>query len=217
LSWPRIDQSSFGWIFAVIYLLYPSTSAAIFEAFHCRRLSDNNMMVLAADYTMMCYDERGTIDPTYLAYLLFASFLVLAWSIGVPFFFWYKLYTNRKAIKNGNLAYYDIAPFRPLCMFLKPACYMYEIVFMAEKLVLCGMLGIIRVYLGGFILTNTISLMTTLVVMMLVVSNRPGKCEPYNDANIFSHGLIIVNLLCTTMLKVKDPNGPRPPGAVKRP
>ena len=195
-----------GWIFAIVYLLYPSTSAMVFQTFFCRRLNDEGMMVLTADYSLLCYNVDGSMHDDYQGNLIFAIFGVLFWSMGVPIYFGWRLYRNRAAISKCNFDYYDIAPFRPLCMFMKPNCYMFEIFFMFEKLILCGFLGIIRVYIGGFILTNTLSLITTLVVMCVVVAIRPSKTEPYNTANIFSHGLIAVNLLATCMLKVKTAN-----------
>jgi hypothetical protein len=47
--------------------------------------------------------------------------------------------------------YAGIAPLRPLFMFFKPQCYMFEIWFMLEKLLLVGVFGIVRARAHSFV------------------------------------------------------------------
>lgn len=56
-----VDRAS--WALAIIYLLYPSTSSAILDTFYCRKLTEGGYRVLMADYSIVCFQEGGKIDP----------------------------------------------------------------------------------------------------------------------------------------------------------
>ena len=49
-----------------------------------------------------------------------------------------------------------IAPLRPLFMFFKPQCYMFEIWFMLEKLLLVGVFGIVRARAVPFLASSSV-------------------------------------------------------------
>jgi hypothetical protein len=79
----RYRHTSAGWAFAVLYLLYPSTTATIFESFYCRALTEGGKRVLSADVSIVCFDENGALDPAYTPLLIAGIFLALVWGIGV--------------------------------------------------------------------------------------------------------------------------------------
>ena len=163
-------------------------SAVIMETFYCRKLSADGMRVLMSDYRIVCTDHGGGITSQYLPYLIIGICLTLVWNIGIPVFFTLQLRRHRVTIVSGNMSYAGIAPLRPLFMFFKPDCYMFEIWFMLEKLLLVGVFGIVRVYFGGFFLILAASMVVTTFMLCLIAKKRPSKTDP-----------------C-----------PRPPGAVKR-
>ena len=118
------EQSAWG--FAVVYLLYPSTSAAIMDTFYCRRLSAGHLRVLMADYSVVCFNDDGTPTAEWAIGAGVAGCLFLVWSVGVPASFAWRLHRNREVIRNGNPGFAGIASLRPLYMFFKPDCYMFE-------------------------------------------------------------------------------------------
>ena len=224
-------HTSGSWAFAVIYITYPSTSAAIMETFYCRKVSETGMRVLLSDHSVVCMNGQGVIEPAYLVYLIVGILLTLAWSIGVPAYFGWRLYSHRDTIKSGNIMYAGIAPFRPLFMFFKQDCYMFEVYFMVEKLLLAGVIGILRVYIGGFFLVTTCSMLVTTFMLCLIVKNRPSKVRQntchhfslpflvapvpekrptaktpaYNTANVISHAIMLVTIFTTIAMKFPQP------------
>jgi hypothetical protein len=200
----RLATAWHGWGFAAIYLLYPATSAAVLQSFYCRTLTAGGLSVLMADVSVRCTNEGGALDPAYLPLLVAGALLFLLWSVGVPLTFALLLFKHRRAIAS-NPFYAEIAFLRPLFIFMKADCYMWEVYFMLEKLLLVGLVSALRVYIGGFFLVNLVSLAITITVLCCLVRARPSRTEPYNTANIVSHGLILVALLASAALKHPQP------------
>ena len=125
-------------------------------------------------------------------------------SLGVPLFFFYMLRKHKETIAKSP-KYALISGMRPLYIFFKPSCYMFEVWFMFEKLMLTGVIGIMKVYVGGFFLCNTLSMMTVTYMLCVIVMKRPSKTEPYNVANIISHVLMLITLLTTVALRHPQP------------
>ena len=48
---------------------------------------------------------------------------------------------HREVIRSGNANFVGIAHLRPLFMFFKPGCYLFEVYFMVEKLLMAGVVG----------------------------------------------------------------------------
>ena len=96
----------------------------------CRRLTASGFRVLMSDHRIVCYDATGIIDPGYKKYFVAGAIGVLFWSIGVPAFFAYKLFHHRETISAGNFHFAGVSFLRPLFIFFKPDCYMFEVLFM---------------------------------------------------------------------------------------
>ena len=90
-----------GALFLILFLIYPSTSAAIFATFQCEKLSDSTSW-LRADLSIDCD------SPTHLAYRWFAGFMVLLYPIGTPVLYWRLLRRCREDIE--KLQVRDAAP-----------------------------------------------------------------------------------------------------------
>ena len=170
------------------------------EIFYCRKISDDGTRMLMADYTITCMTSTG-LDSTYIVYLAFGLVLIFGWAFGVPAYLARKLYTHRDTIQAGNFMFAGIAPLRPLFIFFKPESYMFEIYFMIEKLLLIGLVSVMRVYINGFFIVSTLSMLLTVGMLCLLVKHRPSKTDPYNVANIVSHILTLFSLLATIVMK----------------
>jgi hypothetical protein len=81
--------------FAVIYLLYPGTTAVILDAFFCRKVSEGGMRVLHADHALTCFDVDGNLTEGYTQLLGMAAAFFLLWAVGVPALFGVMLYRCR--------------------------------------------------------------------------------------------------------------------------
>lgn len=191
LSRSQILHSSSSWAFACVYLLYPSTTSAILETFFCRAVTADGIRLLMADSRIQCYDGAGTLDPVYVNYLISGCILTMVWVVGVPLYFAARLYGNREVICHGNPDYALVSSLRPLFIFFKPDCYMFEVYFMVERLFLIGVLRAIRVYASGFTVTIFLSNFVALGMLCLVIHRRPSKTDAYNTANAFSHALLM--------------------------
>ena len=74
--------------FLVLFLIYPSTSAAIFATFQCEELSDGTRW-LRADLSIDCSGDMHTLFRYY------AGFMVLLYPLGTPLFYLFLLRRNR--------------------------------------------------------------------------------------------------------------------------
>ena len=74
--------------FLVLFLIYPSTSAAIFATFQCEELSDGTRW-LRADLSIDCSGDTHTLFRVY------AGFMFLLYPLGTPLFYLFLLRRNR--------------------------------------------------------------------------------------------------------------------------
>ena len=77
--------------FLVLFLIYPSTSAAIFATFQCEELSDGTRW-LRADLSIDCSGDTHTLFRYY------AGFMVLLYPLGTPLFYLFLLRRNRERL-----------------------------------------------------------------------------------------------------------------------
>eukprot|EP01052_Picozoa_sp_SAG31_P013688 SAG31_NODE_829_length_11709_cov_5.435917_3_plen_921_part_00 len=175
----RFARDRASWAFAIVYLLYPSTTAVILDAFFCRSLTEGGHRVLMADYSIVCFHVDSVIDSTWAAISLIAGFFFILWSIGIPALLAVLLYKNRATIASGNFNYVGIAALRPLFMFFKPHCYMFEVYYMIEKLLMTGVVRLVSTYFGGFFLANGMAIGITNFMLCLIVAQRPSKTIIY--------------------------------------
>ena len=61
--------------------------------------------------------------------------------------------------------------------------------------------GMLRVYVGGFLLPMAAAVSITTYMLCLVASRRPSKTDPYNTAMIMSHAITLVVLISSVGLK----------------
>eukprot|EP01051_Picozoa_sp_SAG22_P002111 SAG22_NODE_92_length_20892_cov_11.188429_3_plen_494_part_00 len=201
----QLINSAASQAFAVIYLMYPSVSAAIMSTFKCRKLTAGGLCVLADDHGVVCFDQTGSLDPDYLRLVALGVVLCLLWTVGVPVLFARQLYKNRATILAGNHSYAGVSYLRPLFMFMHPECYMFELIFMLEKFLLVAVVGLLRVYVGGYFVVTLLAMVINGTVLCFIVHYRPSKTTAYNTANIISHCYTLLILYITIALKCPMP------------
>jgi len=91
------NMFSSGW-FVVLFLVYPSCSTAVFQAFMCDELDDGSAY-LRVDYSMQCYAEnKGAYSEDYKGVMAYAILMSFVYPLGTPLLYTAVLYANRVAI-----------------------------------------------------------------------------------------------------------------------
>ena len=82
---------STGW-FILLFLVYPSCSSAVFQAFICDTLEDGTQM-LRVDYAVTCWQED------HLRTVAYAALMAVVYPIGTPCLYAAMLYANRDELE----------------------------------------------------------------------------------------------------------------------
>ena len=88
----KLVASRFGIFLALTYVVYASTSSAIFETFLCTRYGDDPTRYLLADRSISCD------TTTHSLYEIYAGVMILVYPIGITAMYAYLLIINRVAI-----------------------------------------------------------------------------------------------------------------------
>ena len=88
---PAVLDFCSGALFLILFLIYPSTSAAIFATFQCEQLDDGSSW-LRADLSIDCN------SPTHNWYVWYASCMVLVYPVGTPLLYYVILRCHKKAV-----------------------------------------------------------------------------------------------------------------------
>ena len=183
-----------GIMFMVVYLMYPGVAAACFEMFHCRALEGgtdvNQLQLLKADMSLECWSLGGERSETYHIFSILGVIAVCIYPIGIPLFLGVVLFRNRKTIKK-NPNYITLGGLRPMFIFYKSDCYLWEVYFMIQKVILVGFMGMIP--RGA--LTNVVNVSVSIYMVTVLFKSRPSKTEEYNNANILSQIVILVTYM----------------------
>jgi hypothetical protein len=185
-------------IFFIVYLLYPSSSKAVFDMLRCREL-DNGEQVLKADYAQQCNLPGGEKPGDYQFFFMLAIFLVFCIPFGIPLYFGYFLHKNRESVM-ANPKYVALVGLRPLFQFYKKDCYMWEVYFMLQKVVLVGLMG----FLEGSVLQAPGNILITVIVLCALCRKMPSGTPDYNKANIVSQCVILITYISTMILKGEE-------------
>lgn len=86
-----------GWkiVMMGLFIIYPSVSSTILRMMHCTE-NIAGKHYLYADWRIVCYEDD------WFTYLLIALVALVVYPIGVPFMYWYFLYTNRDALHDED-------------------------------------------------------------------------------------------------------------------
>jgi hypothetical protein len=198
-------------MFFVVYLLYPGCSAMSFSIFRCRGLGGSTLEEqtarLDADYSILCAgvdapsQHPAQMTPTgYTAMKALGWLFIGAFPIGIPTVLGFQLYRQRDVIRN-NPDYVSLAHLKPLFVFYKPDAYLWEIWFMAEKVIFVGFMGMafkppsLLQYMGNILLC--------VIMLCWLCAVRPSKTEEYNNANILSHMVLLITYLAAGIFQLR--------------
>jgi hypothetical protein len=88
-----------------------------------------------------------------------------------------------------------------LFVFYKPDAYLWEIWFMAEKVIFVGFMGMafkppsLLQYMGNILLC--------VIMLCWLCAVRPSKTEEYNNANILSHMVLLITYLAAGIFQLR--------------
>ena len=88
----RVLELCRGVLFLVLFLIYPSTSAAIFATFHCEELSDGTSW-LRADLSIDC------AGAAHAGFRVYAAAMILIYPLGTPVLYYLLLRRSRVALE----------------------------------------------------------------------------------------------------------------------
>jgi len=112
-----------------LFLIYPGVSSTVLRLFVCRDI--NGVNYLLADFTVEC----GTSE--WRTYALIDIFFIALYPIGIPFFFWVMIYSNRTKLRFPDV--------RVQLGFLYEAytaqMWWFELIDMANKLILTSIIA----------------------------------------------------------------------------
>jgi hypothetical protein len=174
--------------FLLIFLMYPSVTNRIFDAFPCRNLGYGSS-VLLADYKIHCEDDVHT-------WLFLVSLgLVLLWPIGLPAFLLYTMYTKKALLlakDEDTMAQFDF-----VVGDYKIEYWYWEIIEFSRKLVLAGLISLVgRGTVGQAVLGTVIAF----GYFAAAFRERPYNSTKLNRIKIFTEiQLFGILLVCTVL------------------
>ena len=89
-----------GWLFYLLFLIYPSVSAKIFAAFQCEQLDDGTQW-LRADLSVRCY------TTTHHLMCYYAAAMVVIYPIGTPLLYYWLLLLLSNAMSTDQEMFVD--------------------------------------------------------------------------------------------------------------
>lgn len=138
----KLREGAANWTFCVIFLGLPSIVRTMLQLYDCRRMDDGSSH-LVADVNVVCSEPRpsdsddlmvtGSLDPLYGFHLSVAS-AVLAACAALPTLAGLRLWHLRNKITDGL----KVPALSPLYLHCKPSCFLWEIVSIFGRALLCG-------------------------------------------------------------------------------
>ena len=177
----------------IVFFVYSSVSFTVFQTFACDPLDDGKAY-LRADYSITCYTEM------YTAYQTYAILMVFVYPVGIPAFFTLWLVRNRRELENfERQSMLDLQPFRFLWAAYRPACYYYEVVECARRIVLTGA--------AVFVFPDTaeqVAIVLLIAVIFTFISESFSPFESKMDMWLYrwGNGIILASMYVALLLKV---------------
>jgi len=110
-----------GYAFLMTYLMYPTIVASCFDMLNCRTF-DAGAAFLTSDYTISCNESGGDLSVARHAMTICGVIAIVVLPVGIPAWFGYKLYINRRIIQGDNPNCIKVAIFAPLFRFCEYLC-----------------------------------------------------------------------------------------------
>ena len=187
-----LKQKHLSTVLFIVFFVYSSVSFIIFQTFACDSLDDGKAY-LRADYSITCY------TGTYIAYQAYAIFMVFVYPVGIPAFFtWWLLRNRLELAKPERESMSNLQSYRFLWAAYKPACYYYEVVECARRIVLTGA--------AVFVLPDTteqVAIVLLLAVIFMFISESISPFESKLDMWLYrwGNGIIMASMYVALLLK----------------
>jgi hypothetical protein len=178
-------------LFLLIFLLYPSLTNKIFQAFACRDFGPG-ISVLQADYTVDC----GSAE--YMGLWAFCSVLVLLWPIGMPTALFLAMYHVRDKINAGDND--TLETFGFVLGDYDSDHWYWEVCELARKLILAGLIGLVG---RGSIAQAVVATIIAFFFFAVSVREQPYKKPTMNWIKLFSEFQIFAVLLMCVVLQAE--------------
>lgn len=177
-------------IFVVIlstFIIYSPVSSILCQMFSCYEL-DNGQSLLVADFRISC------TDPKHQALQLYAMFMFLPYTVGIPAFYAVLLFQKREILSDGTAREddSDARSTSTLWRLYKPSCYYFELIECLRRFFLSGLL--VFLFWGTAAQAGIVLLMT---MLFLVISEVLDPYDSVLDSWISRMGQVAI---CTSMI-----------------
>ncbi|CAM9243710.1 unnamed protein product, partial [Laminaria digitata] len=189
----RIRQKHLSMVLLLMFLVYSSVSATLFQMFACDELDDGKNY-LRADYRIECDSSR------HEALKIYAAFMIVLYTTGIPLYYAILLYTNRDMLTDefGRDSNVRVKSTTDLWKPYKPDRFYYEVIECCRRIMLAGVVV--------FIYPNTaapIAVTILLVVFFIFVSEARAPYSCRQDAWVNRTGNVIIFLSMYVALLLK--------------
>ncbi|CAN0045690.1 unnamed protein product, partial [Scytosiphon promiscuus] len=186
-------------VLLLTFLVYSSVSALLFRTFACETLEDG-INYLRVDYRIICD------SPRHRAFQVYAGFMIVFYTVGIPFFYGALLFRDRDVLKNdadNRESNPRVATTSDLWKPYKPSAYYYEVVECCRRLLLTGV--VVFIYPGTAAQIAVTLLMAFFFVVLAEV------LAPYTSGwdawlSRIGHAVVFVSMYVALLLKVDVSN-----------
>ena len=166
----KVLESAFPSILFVTFLTFPVVSTQAFRAFVCEEIAGRSFLV--ADYRIEC-SSAGAASITFWAWLA-----ILVYSVGIPALYAVVLLKERDVLlnnfrtKGSNALAFLHRPFRP-------AFFWWELVNVAQKLILVGFF-VLQPFRPGSLLQLVLGTTVALLFAIMQMQFQPYRLPLHN-------------------------------------
>ncbi|CAN0015842.1 unnamed protein product, partial [Hapterophycus canaliculatus] len=182
-------------VLLLTFLVYSSVSATLFSTFACDNV-DKKTRYLRADYSIKCD------SPTHIAFQVYAGFMIVLYTIGIPAFYGALLFKDREVLTKDVAHRADnprVMVFSGLWKPYKPSTFYYEVVECGRRLLLAGIVV--------FIYPNSAAQIAITLMMAFAFALLSEGLAPYASSwdswlNRIGHGVVFMSMYFALLLKV---------------
>ena len=193
----RVRHKHMSMVLLISFLVYSSVSATVFQTFACESLDDGNNY-LRADYRIDCDSSK------HRAFEFFAFVMVAVYPVGIPLFYGYLLYKNRRVLASeSNGVARDtrskVQPISDLWVPYKPRRFYYEVIECMRRIMLTGVVV--------FIYPNTaaqvaVTLMIAFLFVALSLLLAPYVSKWDAGVSLVGHLVVFTSMYMALLSKV---------------
>ena len=182
-------------VLLLTFFVYSSVSSVLFMSYACEDLEDGKNY-LRADYRIECD------SPKHRAFQVYAGFMVVLYTVGIPAFYSVLLFRDREILGHG-VADQDktarVSSISELWKPYKPSAFYYEVVECSRRVLLAGVVV--------FIYPNTAAQIAISLLMAFAFSVASEGLAPYASRwdtwlNRVGHAIVFVSMYLALLLKV---------------